>query len=69
MTIKGATIDWHEKVLHFKRIPNFDLMRLGKRDDLRTERAVSSRRMVSKRKPGMEFLGKRFGEEIILDAF
>ena len=64
MTIKGATIDWYEKVLHFKRIPNFDLMRLGKRDDLRT-----SRRLVSKRKPGMEFLGKRFGEEIILDAF
>ena len=50
--------------MHFKRIPNFDLMRLGKRDDLRT-----SRRLVSKRKPGMEFLGKRFGEEIILDAF
>ena len=25
--------------------------------------------LVDKRKPGMEFLGKRFGEEIILDAF
>lgn len=47
-------------------------MRLGKREDMRgvrTERAVSSRRLVSKRKPGMEFLGKRFGQEIILDAF
>ena len=58
--------------MYFKRIPNFDLMRLGKREDMRgvrTERAVSSRRLVSKRKPGMEFLGKRFGQEIILDAF